>query len=601
MSAACDDRDELQLLLCASYRFSDTRTTEDAADVLAEVACQLTGADGAHVFVPRLLGSAALTNANVERTTAERHSLQIDPEDWVVGLRQRLADGQSCFLADAVTSPSVHQGLRARFGTSSLLYLPLLDVGVLVLLWRSPQRQSPDVASLEPFVLMAAQILRRRLEAAMLRDESVTDPLTSLGNRRALFQAIAPLGGDGSVVLVDLDSPASPEDAHRHPDAALQRFADTLRSVCPDGGAAMRYGGEEFAIVLASGGLLEAQDVVVRLHEACFDAGPDFSVGIAVHRPGATPEETMEAADRALFVAKRSDAQRVAVAPAVVWDEPAPSPPGTRAVRRIPRSDPRLSLALLDEALNLGMVEPHYQPVLSTAGGVHSTEVLARLRHPRTALLLEPAQFLPLAERTGRVVRLDALVAERALYDLSVWRGQDPGRPLGLAVNVSVSDLDDPGLVTRLLTTCERHHLGVDGLTVEITETMQSLRGRGHEQVLRELADAGAQIVLDDFGTGFAALSYLLRFPVHGIKIDRSFTAALGDAHGRRVMAGIIQLGLGLGLSVVAEGVETAEQLTQLTDLGCPLVQGFHLGRPVPAAHVPELLARLDPERSLVG
>jgi EAL domain-containing protein (putative c-di-GMP-specific phosphodiesterase class I) len=233
--------------------------------------------------------------------------------------------------------------------------------------------------------------------------------------------------------------------------------------------------------------------------------------------------------------------------------------------------------------------------VIDTRTGlVVAVEALARLRRPGGGTLLMPAQFLPLAERTGRVRQIDRLVAAAAIADVACWRRELPGTPMSVAVNVSVDHLDDRSLCSELVKQCDEQGLPADALIVEVTESLQSVTGRGHEHAVQRLRDAGFNVTLDDFGTGFSALSYLLRFPVAGIKIDRSFTAALDSVRGQRLVLSVIDLGRSLGLHVVAEGVETPEQLHWLTEHGCAFAQGYLLSRPVPAAELPGVVRRLD-------
>ena len=181
---------------------------------------------------------------------------------------------------------------------------------------------------------------------------------------------------------------------------------------------------------------------------------------------------------------------------------------------------------------------PRYQPVVDTfTGRVVAVEALARITHPDTGALLLPAQFLPLAERTGRIRTLDRQVADAAITQVAAWRNDPLLADLTVAVNVSADHLDDhlddQDLPNFLIQRCSLTGLPTHALTVELTETLQSMTGRGHELVLQRLRDVGLEIALDDFGTGFSTLAYLLRFPVTTLKIDKSFTAALVSKRGR--------------------------------------------------------------------
>jgi EAL domain-containing protein (putative c-di-GMP-specific phosphodiesterase class I) len=225
----------------------------------------------------------------------------------------------------------------------------------------------------------------------------------------------------------------------------------------------------------------------------------------------------------------------------------------------------------------------------AATGRVAGVEALARITHPRTGTLLLPADFLPLAERTGRVRELDRHVAGAAITQVAQWRTH----PQTSELTLSVDHLDTSDLPDFLTNRCRTAGLPTEALTVEITETLQSVTGRGHEDVVQHLREAGLQVALDDFGTGFSALSYLLRFPVTTIKIDMAFTAALGSDRGRDLVDGILATALRMRLSVVAEGVETTQQRDWLTTQGCPFVQGFLFSRPLPGQDLPTMITHL--------
>jgi EAL domain-containing protein (putative c-di-GMP-specific phosphodiesterase class I) len=255
-----------------------------------------------------------------------------------------------------------------------------------------------------------------------------------------------------------------------------------------------------------------------------------------------------------------------------------------------PRVRP-LSPAGLAAALDAGGLEVFYQPVVDLRTGfVVAAEALARLRAPRSRALLPPSAFLPTAERTGLVSRIDELVAREAVHQAVAWRARLPGRPFSIGLNASVADLDDASLPLRLQALCGEAGLPMDALVVEVTETLLSVEGRGHEDVLRTLSALGVNVTLDDFGTGFSSLTYLRRFPVSGIKVDRSFTWDLDTDP--RLTTALVRFGLELGVHVVAEGVERPTQLQALVDAGCPFAQGYLLSAPVPAAELGALLHR---------
>jgi EAL domain-containing protein (putative c-di-GMP-specific phosphodiesterase class I) len=237
----------------------------------------------------------------------------------------------------------------------------------------------------------------------------------------------------------------------------------------------------------------------------------------------------------------------------------------------------------LDAALDAGLLTVVYQPVISiTSGEVVAAEALARLRDPETGSLLPPDTFIPLAEQTGRIARLDRMVLEHAAPQAVRWRELLGARPFSVAVNLSVAGLSDNGLVDFIGETCSAAGLPTDALNVELTETVLSAEV-DHEDVLRGIAELGCNVTLDDFGTGYSSLSHLTRFPISAIKIDRRFVGDLGTRGlGGLVALALVRLGSDLGLQVVAEGVETPDQLSALEFASCPFAQGYLFSRPLP-------------------
>jgi EAL domain-containing protein (putative c-di-GMP-specific phosphodiesterase class I) len=218
-------------------------------------------------------------------------------------------------------------------------------------------------------------------------------------------------------------------------------------------------------------------------------------------------------------------------------------------------------------------------------------EALVRLRGADGALVA-PDRFIAVAERSGLIGVLGEQVRQEAMETAAAWKRALPdGRPFGLGVNLSVSELAGPGLVQSVRQSLRTSGLEPSALNLEITESAFMEEGRGHERVLAELRETGARLYLDDFGTGFSSLSYLRRFPVDGLKIDRTFVADLapGTAAGT-LTAAIVHLARELGVGVVAEGVETEEQAQALLAHGCWLAQGYLLARPGPAEVVQALL-----------
>jgi EAL domain-containing protein (putative c-di-GMP-specific phosphodiesterase class I) len=228
----------------------------------------------------------------------------------------------------------------------------------------------------------------------------------------------------------------------------------------------------------------------------------------------------------------------------------------------------------------------HYQPIRSVADGrVLGLEALLRWQHPTYGLVM-PDQFIPKAERSGLIVPLGRWVLQAACAQVAQWQrelygsGQDP---LWVAVNVSPRQLDDPDLPGDVSKALRDHGLDNGSLRLELTETYLLDDGETGLAALTKLHDAGAVLVLDDFGTGYSALTHLTRFPIDALKVDRTFIAGLGNnPRDSAVVSAITALGGELDVDVIAEGVETAEQMSQLRATGCSGVQGFLLDRPSP-------------------
>jgi len=236
----------------------------------------------------------------------------------------------------------------------------------------------------------------------------------------------------------------------------------------------------------------------------------------------------------------------------------------------------------LREAIADRQLVLHYQPKRNAQDRqLIGVESLVRWRHP-TRGLLPPGEFLPLAERTGLIRPLGEAVLENALRQCHTW--QQAGHSVPVAVNMSASDLQDlrtPALTLELLMRCR---VPPQDLTIELTESAMVADPVRAIEILTRLRDQGVRISIDDFGTGYSSLSYLRRLPVDELKIDRSFVAEVTtDIATQTIVRGTIALAHDLGLHVVAEGVESQETWDCLTELGCDIVQGFFLGRPVPA------------------
>ena len=233
-----------------------------------------------------------------------------------------------------------------------------------------------------------------------------------------------------------------------------------------------------------------------------------------------------------------------------------------------------------------------YQPVVDLRTGVVSgVEALLRWAHPHRGTLA-PADFLVEAEATGLIIPIGAWVLATALRDLGAWR-TSTGRDVGVAVNLSASQLADAGLVELVVDTLRDTLIEASALSVEITETALLRDVETAARDLEALRHLGVHVAIDDFGIGYSSLDYLRRLPVDILKIDRSFVSGVGRSEqSTAIVATLTAMATSLRLTVVAEGVETAPQLDALRHLGCGLAQGYHLSKPLPADEIPRVLAQ---------
>src|SRR4051812_6088430 len=424
-----------------------------------------------------------------------------------------------------------------------------------------------------------------------LERHSLHDALTGVANRALatdrLAAAIARLGrsaGAAVALLVDVDDLTTINDTHGHAggDIVLRAIADRLTERLRAADTVGRFGGDRFLVVaegLADGGASGVEAVIERVHGAFSRPIPTRnglitvtgSVGVAVARePGVDPEELIRDADVALRRAKSHGRGHAEVFDAALAEE----------VRH------RLALAAeLRGALQRDELEVHFQPLVSMLDGHPiGCEALLRWDHPSRGELL-PGAFLRIAEDDGLIVPIGAWVLEESCRQLATWRAQ--GRDLWVSVNVSarqLAQLDFVAVVERAL-----RETGVppSSICLEVTETAVLRRPDVAREALKALRVLGVRVALDDFGLGYSSLTHLKALPVDVVKVDRSFVADLVDStQDRAVVEAVLTLARRMGLTVIAEGVETADQDALLRQMGCPVVQGYLYGRPLPAADV---------------
>jgi diguanylate cyclase (GGDEF)-like protein len=412
-----------------------------------------------------------------------------------------------------------------------------------------------------------------------LSHDSRHDALTGLANRsyfnEAVERALHAADPTFAVLLMDLDRFKEVNDTlgHHHGDLLLLEVAKRLSAQVRRGDMVARLGGDEFAVLLhgatADGACRVARDMLATLAAPLTLEGVSLevkaSIGVAACPvQGRDASVLLRRADVAMYAAKRSQGGLE------VYDAVLDS-----------HSPRRLALASeLRSAIESGDLVLRFQPQVAVDGTPVAAEALVRWQHEKFGLLA-PDEFVPIAEQTAQIRDLTEWVLGAALTACRDWRSR--GVALGVAVNLSVRNLLDaglPGLVQRLLA-----ESGVPAaeLTLEITETHLMADPPRTMRVVNELARMGVRLAIDDFGTGYSSLAYLKSLPVRDVKIDKSFVFRVAvDETDQAIVRSIVDLAHSLGLAVVAEGVEDEATLRVLAHVGCDLVQGYHLSRPVP-------------------
>ena len=531
--------------------------------------------------------------------------------DWLFRLVQE--QDEAVLLRRGVKDVRFRRWLTAR-GLSDAVVVPLRHGpglrGVLMVADRQADHATftaDDVKVLRTLAGYLGVALRGTRLLHRLRYDATHDILTSLANRALLQERLdsaldADQPQDAAVLLLDLDGFKEVNDAlgHGAGDRLLQVVGERLAAAAPEGATVARLGGDEFAVlVLGSAGALaaglaetaellartlaEVVAVPVVLEEGTVSV--EASIGIATSADGRRRHDLLRHADTAMYAAKA----------------------GPQAVQRYTqeldrgRAERLALLADLRLALERDELLLRFQPKVDLATGrTTGAEALVRWQHPRLGLL-SPDVFIPIAESTGLIEPLTRTVLRLALLACRDWR--DQGLDLTVAVNLSarlVSNPDLPSAVQRALLDAG---LPAGALVLEITESSVMGDRPSIGPVLEQLVALGVTLSLDDFGTGYSSLAYLQRLPVQEVKIDQSFVTGLSsagdDKSSTALISSIVGLGRAFGLRIVAEGVEDEATLARLAVLGCDVVQGYLLGRPVTS----EVLARNAGQRhaSLAG
>jgi len=492
-----------------------------------------------------------------------------DVAPWAVALRDQVWDVAESHRAESQRDLAAMRHLQRLSGQLT----PVVFLGGLIML------------ILFTMVLRGYRGTLQRQQAQALHDAR-HDALTGLPNRSLLVdrcdQALRQGRRQGTVsglLLLDLDRFKEVNDALGQAcgDALLVQVGTRLTECIREMDTVARLGADEYAVLMpAVGSLPAALSAASRLRQAIespfrlgdvdVDVDVEVSVGVAVSDSSMTDAATLlQQADSAMYAAKQ---QHLGVAPYSVDDE---------------SSSPQ-RLAMLGElrrGMSRGELVLHYQPKVSlSTGEVSGVEALVRWQHPERGLL-PPDDFIPLAERTGLIGPLTDYVLDAALAQARLWI--DVGRPMTIAVNVSGRNLLDEHLLDQVRAALDQHGVPASRLVLEVTETAIIAEPRRTLDLLTRLSGLGVRLSIDDFGAGYTSLAQLSTLPVTELKIDRSFVSAMTEHRSQAMIVhSLIELGHNLGLTMVAEGVETAAVMAALRAYGCDVAQGYYLTRPLP-------------------
>jgi diguanylate cyclase (GGDEF)-like protein/PAS domain S-box-containing protein len=521
-----------------------------------------------------LVNRAAETYLGVERATILGKSVAdfmppasaktIDAED-----RKLIASGQIAFFDEhAIVTP----GNGTRIVTATRL--PVMGAD------GNPQY----------LISLIHDVTDRKRDEARIAHMAHHDPLTGLPNRTAFSECIAATldiakksGEKFALLSIDLDRFKTVNDVFGHAvgDTLLRELAGRLEQAC-QGAFLARVGGDEFSVITPTGPQPATAEALAAKLLAALDTDIDIdgfpqhvglTVGVALFpQDGDDAVSLLANADAALFRAK-SEARGSIRFFDLSMDQ-------QLREKRVLQQDLRTAI-VRDE------IELHYQPQAHIGGAITGFEALVRWHHPRQGMV-PPGTFIPLAEESGIIMDLGEWILRTACREAASWP-----RPLDIAINLSPVQFQHGDLAKLVHLILLETGLSPSRLELEITEGVLIGDFNRAVSILRRLKALGVRIAMDDFGTGYSSLSYLQSFPFDKIKIDRSFIANLGRSQqAATIVRAVIALGHGLDLPVVAEGVETKEQLKFLADESCNEIQGYFVGRPKPIADYAELVGR---------
>jgi diguanylate cyclase (GGDEF)-like protein/PAS domain S-box-containing protein len=573
-------------VLCSGF-VSDVTVQKVSEEQLRIAATAFELEDG--MFITDAAGTILRVNQSFCRVSGY-------PAQEAVGQTPRLLNSGH---HDAVFYAAMHASLKQTGAWQGEIWNRRKN-GEIIPEWLNIAAVRDRTGAVTHYVSTLSDISKRKAAEAEIQQLAFYDSLTGLPNRRLLVerltQALAARvrsdhKGNGALLFIDVDNFKNLNDTqgHEQGDLMLEQVATRLNYCVREGDMVARLGGDDFVVMLldlsdntteaASQAETVGQKVLDTLRQTYQFGGETYhgsvSVGVTLFQASHdSVEELFKRADLALYQAK--DAGRDTLR---FFD---PQMQASMSARAELEAD--LREGILNDQFLL-----YYQPQVDQQGRLLGVEALVRWRHPRRGMV-SPASFIPLAEETGLILPLGQWVLETACLQLHEWAAQPERAYLTISVNVSVVQFQRESFVAHVLATLERNGAPPNRLKLELTE---SLLVRDIEDIIVKmvaLKSHGVGFSLDDFGTGFSSLSYLKRLPLDQIKIDQSFVSdAATNAKDAALVRATVAMGHGLGMSVIAEGVETQVQRDFLEHEGCHNYQGYFFGRPVPVQELERL------------
>jgi diguanylate cyclase (GGDEF)-like protein len=511
-----------------------------------------------------------------------------------------LATGTPVIVGDWKSETRFEQGEQLRGMTSSVSVMVRAanrSYGVLGVESVEPRDfGTQDVNFLQALANVIGNAVERREDEERTRYEALHDPLTGLPNRSLFLDRLGRALAQSerrqtsvAVIFLDLDQFKLVNDSlgHAAGDELLAAVAPRLEQGLRPSDTIARFGGDEFAVLADIRTERDAVRVAERIKTALSrpfklrqrEHFVSASMGISLGQGEKAPEAMIRDADAALYRAKEKGRGGYEIFDSAMR---------ARAVEHMRIEND------LRRALDRDELELHYQPIVGLRdGSIVALEALLRWRHPEYGLT-SPTSFIPVAEESQLIIPVGRWVIEEACDKVAGWQAMRPdAAPVRIAVNLSGRQIGDPQLLPTVSSAIEASGIDPASLSIELTESVLFEESGVSERVMRSLRGVGVRLMLDDFGSGFSSLGYLKRFPLDGIKLDRSFIENVADGlTDAQIVRAVVEMARALGLEIVAEGVETADQLAAVRSLGCHQAQGFYFMPPLPAEEVPGVLAQ---------